>query len=198
MADRLDELLVRMRQLQEELLEELQRQQKRFAYRIHRRRVYFTRRGMAEQRLHLLSLGRYLANARLLHILTAPVIWLCIIPAVLLDAAVSLYQAVCFPFYGIPKVRRGEYLIYDHQFLKYLNLMEKLNCLYCSYFNGMLGYVQEIAARTEQYWCPIKHAKRVKSIHSRYKLFFDYGDAARYRKDLPDVRGDFDDIDLGH
>lgn len=195
MADRLDELLLRMRQLQEELLDELQRQQKRFSYRIRRRRVYFTRRGMAEQRLHLLSLARYLAKANPLHILTAPLVWLCIIPAAMLDAASSLYQAVCFPVYGIPTVRRADYVVFDHQYLKYLNAVEKLNCLYCSYFNGLIAYVQEIAARTEQFWCPIKHAKRVKNIHSRYKLFFDYGDGERYRRELPKVRRDFGDVE---
>lgn len=195
MADRLDELLVRMRQLQEELLEELQRQQKRFSYRILRRRVYFTRRGIAEQRQHLLSLGRYLAKAHPLHILTAPLVWLCIIPAVTLDASVSLYQWVCFPIYGIPTVRRADYIVFDHQFLKYLNAVEKLNCLYCSYFNGLIAYLQEIGARTEQFWCPIKHAKRVKNIHSRYKLFFDYGDGERYRSELPKVRRDFGDVE---
>lgn len=195
MADRLDELLLRMRQLQEELLDELQRQQKRFSYRIRRRRVYFTRRGMAEQRLHLLSLARYLAKANPLHILTAPLVWLCIVPAAMLDAASSLYQAVCFPVYGIPTVRRADYVVFDHQYLKYLNAVEKLNCLYCSYFNGLIAYVQEIAARTEQFWCPIKHAKRVKNIHSRYKLFFDYGDGERYRRELPKVRRDFGDVE---
>lgn len=195
MADRLDELLARMRQLQDELLDELQRQQKRFSYRIRRRRVYFTRRGMAEQRLHLLSLGRYLAKANPLHVLTAPLVWLCLIPAALLDMTATLYQRVCFSLYGIPAVRRADYVVFDHQFLKYLNVVEKLNCLYCSYFNGLLAYVQEIAARTEQFWCPIKHAKRLKNIHSRYKLFFDYGDGERYRRDLPQVRRDFDDVE---
>lgn len=195
MADRLDELLVRMRQLQDELLDELQRQQKRFSYRIRRRRVYFTRRGIAEQRLYLLSLWRYLARANPLHILTGPLVWLCIIPAAMLDAAASLYQKACFPIYGIPTVRRADYIVFDHQFLKYLNAVEKLNCLYCSYFNGLIAYLQEIGARTEQFWCPIKHAKRVKSIHSRYKLFFDYGDGERYRRELPKVRRDFGDVE---
>lgn len=195
MAERLDDLLQRIRQLQDELREELQRQQKRFAYRILRRRVYFSRRGMAEQRRHLKTLRRYLADAHPLHLLTAPVIWLCLLPAVGLDAMATLYQALCFPIYGIPTVCRADYIVFDHQYLKYLNALEKLNCLYCSYFNGMIAYVQEIAARTEQFWCPIKHAKRVKAIHGRYKLFFDYGDGERYRRELPKLRQNFNDLD---
>ena len=62
-----------------------------------------------------------------------------------------------------------------------LNVIEKLNCLYCSYFNGLMGYISEIAARTEQYWCPIRHASRLKSIHSRYQNFVEYGDSGTYR-----------------
>jgi hypothetical protein len=149
---------------------------------------------MGEPARHLKPLWRYLADAHPLHLLTAPVIWLCLMPALALDAMASFYQALCFPVYGIPKVRRSEYLVFDHQRLRYLNIVEKLNCRYCSYFNGMIGYVGEIAARTEQFWCPIKHAKRSKTLHSRYPLFFDYGDGERYRRDLPKVRRNFDDL----
>lgn len=76
---------------------------------------------------------------------------------------------ICFPVDGIPKVKRDQYVIFDRQSLRYLNVIEKLNCTYCSYFNGLIVYVQEIAARTEQYWCPIKHARRIVAMRSRYK-----------------------------
>jgi hypothetical protein len=93
-------------------------------------------------------------------VLTAPVIYAVIVPLVLLDLFVTIYQRVCFPVYGIPKVNRGDYLIFDRHHLAYLNALEKLNCAYCSYANGLIAYVREIAGRTEQYWCPIKHARR--------------------------------------
>jgi hypothetical protein len=63
-----------------------------------------------------------------------------------------------------------------------LNALEKLNCVYCSYANGLIAYVREIAGRTEQYWCPIKHARRVIGAHPHYAQFQDYGDAAAFRK----------------
>jgi len=44
-------------------------------------------------------------------VLTAPIIYAVIVPLVLLDLFVTVYQSVCFPVYGIPKVRRREYLI---------------------------------------------------------------------------------------
>ncbi len=83
----------------------------------------------------------------------------------------TIYQALCFPLYDIPKVRRSEYMLLDRHRLAYLNFLEKLNCEYCAYGNGVLAYVTEVAARTEQYWCPIKHALRMKSMHSRYRFF---------------------------
>jgi hypothetical protein len=55
--------------------------------------------------------------------------------------------------------------------------------------------LQEIAARTEQFWCPIKHAKRIKTLHSRYQKFFSYGDAQKYRSQVDSVRHDFKDLE---
>ena len=58
----------------------------------------------------------------------------------------------------------------------------------------LLAYLQEIAGRTEQFWCPIKHAKRIKTLHSRYRNFFSYGDAETYRSQVNSVRRDFKDL----
>lgn len=191
MSDTLSELYTKWRALQEDIRRELEAKQRRFAYRFERARVVFDQAAVEAQRAHLLGLFRYLVGARPRHFLTAPVIYSVIVPAVLLDFWVSLYHGICFPVWGIPKVRRGDYIVIDRHYLPYLNLLEKLNCVYCGYFNGLIAYVQEIAARTEQYWCPIKHAKKLKTIHSRYPVFLDYGDAKAYREKLPVLRHDF-------
>jgi hypothetical protein len=111
-----------------------------------------------------------------------------IVPIVLLDAGVSLYQALCFPLYRIGRVKRGDYFAFDREQLAYLNLIEKVNCAYCAYTNGLIAYVQEIVARTEQYWCPIKHARRLPGSHPRYAGFVDFGDAEAYRRELGELR----------
>lgn len=129
-------------------------------------------------------LSRYILDAHLLVMLTAPVIYSLILPLVLLDLFVSAYQAICFPVYGIAKVRRGDHFVFDRRHLAYLNALEKLNCAYCSYANGLIAYAREIAGRTEQYWCPIKHARRVIGAHAHYLQFQDYGDAEGYRQFL--------------
>ena len=79
-------------------------------------------------------------------------------------------------------------MVIDRHHLAYLNAIEKLNCVYCGYANGVFAYVREIAGRTEQYWCPIRHAKRVRSPHAHYRTFVDYGDAEGYQCRLPVLR----------
>ena len=81
----------------------------------------------------------YVLGANPLVILTAPVIYAGIVPFLLLDLFVSVYQAVCFPIYGIAKVKRADYLVFDRDHLAYLNALEKLNCAYCSYANGIVA-----------------------------------------------------------
>jgi hypothetical protein len=128
------------------------------------------------------GLATYIFKAPPLVILTAPVIYALILPFVLLDVFVVVYQFVCFPFYGIEKVRRGDYFVFDRQYLAYLNAVEKFNCAFCSYGNGVIVYVREVASRTEQHWCPIKHARRLIGAHAAYAGFADYGDAEAFRK----------------
>jgi hypothetical protein len=122
---------------------------------------------------------------------------MCLFPALFMDLVVTIYQAICFRAYGIPRVVRGDYFVIDRHNLQYLNPVEKMNCIYCGYFNGLIAYVQEIAARTEQYWCPIKHARKLASIHSRYYKFIEYGDSATYQDRLEEVRRDLSDLQPG-
>ncbi|MCE9611522.1 MAG: hypothetical protein K8R23_15095 [Chthoniobacter sp.] len=194
MNDKLDVLLVKMRELETEVMQELRKKEADFFYEVRLKKVRFTEEALTRQRRLGKRLHRFLLDSSFLVLLTTPVIWFCLLPLVLLDLVISTYQAVCFPIYGIPKVRRSDYLLLDRQRLAYLNLIEKLNCEYCAYGNGVLAYVSEVAGRTEQYWCPIKHALRMKSMHSRYRFFFDYGDAEHYRREIEKVRRSFEDI----
>jgi hypothetical protein len=153
---------------------------------------------LIEHRLHKISSWKHLRSTRWLVILSSPLIYACAVPFLLLDAAVALYQLVCFPIYGIPKVRREDYLIFDRGRLAYLNTIEKVGCVYCSYANGLLAMITEIAARTEQHFCPIKHAQRLAKTHSRYGKFLPYGDARAYRAESEAVARAYDDLAPGN
>lgn len=189
-----DEIILEIRQLEQELLQELHKKQEQYSYVIEGKRVRFAREVREYHRTLAKSLRAYFADSRLLHILTAPLIYLCILPALLMDLVVTVYQAVCFRVYGIPRVSRGDYVVIDRHSLQYLNAMEKMNCVYCGYFNGLIAYVLEIAARTEQYWCPIKHARKTAAIHGRYHKFIEYGDGEDYQARLAELRKDFEDL----
>ena len=123
----------------------------------------------------------YILKARPLVILTAPFIYSLLVPIILLDVSVMVYQAICFRAYGIERARRRDYFVFDRHYLAYLNTLEKLNCAYCSYANGAISFIREVAARTEQHWCPIKHARRVIGAHEHYREFIEFGDAEAYR-----------------
>ena len=156
--------------------------------------LHFSLEALREHRRHKRSSWKHLRSTRLQVILSSPLIYACVIPFLLVDAFVELYQLVCFPIYGIPKVRRKDYLVFDRGRLAYLNTIEKIGCIYCSYVNGLLAMITEIAARTEQYFCPIKHAHRLAQTHSRYGKFLPYGDAKAYREQSDAVAQAFDDL----
>jgi hypothetical protein len=178
-------------------IEQLEEEVKWQFYELRKGKVWFSKEIKREHRKLKTSLLRYVVHSRILAVLTAPFIYACFIPFVLLDLFVSTYQAVCFPVYGIPKARRKDYMAIDRNKLRYLNALEGLNCMYCSYANGLLAYVVEIAGRTEQHWCPIKHARRIQHAHDRYSHFLPYGDASAYRERIDKVRDDFKDLKKG-
>jgi|TARA_B100000315_G_scaffold247767_1_gene276925 hypothetical protein len=173
---------------------ELAEKREEWHYRFEATKIRFEQEIHTAHRQLKNSIPRFIRQGRARHLLTAPVIYSAIAPIALIDLWLTLYQTVCFPLYGIPRVPRSRFLVVDRHHLAYLNGIEKLNCMYCGYANGVFAYVREVAARTEQFWCPIKHARRVPSPHSRYRLFFDYGDAEGYHRDLPKVRKDYDDV----
>ena len=177
-------------EIESEFETELAEQRERFRYTLHRGKVRFERDIRELQRRYRVGLVKYIVGAPLGFILSAPLIYGLIVPLVFLDAAVTLYQHVCFRICGIPLVRRRDHIIVDRQHLAYLNGIEKLNCVYCGYANGLIAYVREIAGRTEQYWCPIKHARRSADPHDNFEAFVDYGDAETYRANLKQIRGD--------
>ncbi|MBI5685525.1 MAG: hypothetical protein HZC54_10615 [Verrucomicrobia bacterium] len=194
METKLDALLKKLKHLEDELLVEVHANEQLFRYEIRQRKVHFTEAALAQHQKLAKTARQYLCETRWLSFAVTPVIWSCAVPMVMLDLWVTAYQFICFPVYGIPKVRRADYVVMDRRKLAYLNSIESFNCVYCEYVNGLIAYAQEIAGRTEQYFCPIKHALRLKTMHSRYSHFLDYGDAEQYRQRLEAVRKDFEDL----
>lgn len=191
---RIDDILGRIEGLEKELSEEFREREERLRQDLRDRKQRFSEEVREHHRELAQKLSTYVYDSGVFIVLTVPIIWGALIPAALLDAFVWLYQLTCFPVYGIPRVRRKDYIVIDRHELEYLNGLEKLNCIYCGYFNGLMAYVREVAGRTEQYWCPVRHGRHAKDVHGRYRHFFAYGDADAYREGLADVRRKWDDV----
>ena len=173
----IDTIAARIRALQVELEDEIAKRGEAFRYRLKNGRVEFEDEVRRQHRLARVQLWEFLRHTRPMVVVTAPVIYALILPFALLDLFVWVYQMVCFPVYGIPKVARSHHIRIDRHKLAYLNGLQKVNCVYCGYCNGVISYAREAAGRTEAYWCPIKHASTVSDPHGQYSAFVDFGDA---------------------
>jgi hypothetical protein len=188
MNPKITEMVERIRQIEHEIELEAKRRRTELQADFDERRVRFECEVLEQQRRFKTGLLHYIGSSHWLTIVTAPVIYAVLLPMVLFDVFVTLYQWICFPVYGISRVNRSEYFVYDRSHLAYLNLIEKLNCAYCSYGNGLVAYAREVVGKTEQYWCPIKHARKTLQSHPYYAGFVDFGDAQGYKKELENLR----------
>jgi hypothetical protein len=188
MNPKISELLDRIQQMELEIEQEMKRKRAELQADFEETRVRFEHEVLEQQRRFKTGLLKYMLSANLRTALTAPIIYAVFFPMVLLDISVTVYQHICFRAYGISRVKRSDYFVYDRSHLAYLNALEKINCAYCSYGNGLMAYAREIVARTEQYWCPIKHARKVMAAHPYYTGFVDFGDAQSYKDELENLR----------
>ncbi|MCX6735970.1 MAG: hypothetical protein NTZ13_02705 [Candidatus Parcubacteria bacterium] len=175
--------------LEDKLSEEMAKRRAKLHFGIEHGKIVFEQEILRRHRELKIGSWKYITRANPLVILTSLIIYPVIIPIIILDLSVTIYQHLCFHIYGIPLVKRHDYMVFERTHLAYLNLVQKINCAYCSYGNGVIAYAREIFARTEQYWCPIKHAKRtILGNHERYEDFADYGDIDSFIKKYKEAR----------
>lgn len=188
LENRIRQLLTQITVLEDELRATLHQQETRMFYQFDGKRVKFEGAIRSAHRKVKRGIFRWIVTDRPQNFLTGPIIYSLVVPLALVDLCVTLYQAICFPVYRIARVKRAEYFVYDRRHLEYLNAFERFHCTYCAYANGLVAYVSEIVARTEQYFCPIKHARKVLGSHARYARFLTYGEAADYHGKLEQFR----------
>lgn len=188
MNDKIREIIDEIEAMKIKLGEEIDKQESHISYEIQNGYVRFEKEVLDRQRVNMKNLLSWLREVPLLHFLTAPLIYAMVIPAIIFDVVLFVYQQIAFRVFKFQFIKRSDYLHFDHHYLGYLNPIEKLNCLYCSYFNGLMLYASAIAGRTELYFCPIKHAKKVVSEHKYYKEFLFYGDENDYQEKLKELR----------
>jgi len=175
MQIKINKLLKRIDELNEKLSNEYLVAAKKYGFFIKQKKINFLKNIREKNSRLRIPAWKYAVPKNIRHFLSIPFIYVMIFPVLILDIFLAIYQLFAFSLYRIPKVKRSDYIVYDRRFLDYLNIIQKMNCLYCSYVNGFLAYAMEISARTERYWCPIKAAQKPKFHHAWYKNFADYG-----------------------
>ena len=150
MTTLLDELMEKLREVQAEIEVELAKRREELRFHFENRRIVFEQEVLRIHREIKTRVSRYLIDANPLMILTAPVIYSLIVPVVLLDLFVMTYQAICFPVYKIPKVRRRDYLVFDRHHLAYLNAIEKINHSHEEQHDNRKQLRREVEQRSEE------------------------------------------------
>ncbi len=184
MSDKIKSLIQDIEDLKDRLKEEIDLNESHIAYDIRQGRILFDDDRLKKQKQKVVHFFNYLREAPLLHVLSAPIVYAMLLPAIILDVMLFIYQQVIFRIYKFKFIKRSDYIVFDRQYLGYLNIIEKINCMYCSYFNGLINYTAAIAAKSEFYFCPIKHAKKVAYTHRHYYDYMAYGDDENYQEKL--------------
>ena len=176
MKSKINEILKDIDQKMEELLLEYWKLIIKYGFTYKWGKIVFNSDVTMEHRKQKKSVINSILSIRPREIIWIPFIFAMFFPALFLDIMLFIYQNTIFRIYKIPLAIRNNYISYDKWQLDYLNIIQKFNCLYCSYVNWLFAYATEIWWRTEKYWCPIKHATKLPWWHKWEKNFADYWD----------------------
>lgn len=190
MSDKIKEIVDEIESMKAKLVDEIAKQEEHLSYKIKDGYVEFENDVLLKQKENMKHLVAYFRDIPLIHLLSSPIIYAMVVPALLFDIILFIYQQTIFRIYKFKFIKRSDYIVFDRQYLGYLNPVEKFNCMYCSYFNGLMHYAAAIASRTELYFCPIKHAKKVLYEHEYYNQFLSYGDEEDFQKKLEKLRSE--------
>ncbi len=188
MSEKIKKIIEDIEALEEKLKNEITEQETNVNYKIKDGYVRFEKEVVDKHKEKIKNIFTYLGEIPILKLISSPVVYFMVVPAIILDIMLFIYQQVIFRIYKFELIKRSDYIVYDRQYLAYLNPIEKINCMYCSYFNGLMHYASEISSKTELYFCPIKHAKKIAYKHRYYKDFLVYGDERDYQEKLEKLR----------
>ena len=115
--NKLEAIIEEIKKLEKQLVLEIEKKEEEFFYKIKGKKVYFDPKIKRYQKTLATRIYSYIVNTSLLNLLTVPIIWFCLLPALFMDVVVSVYQFICFRVYGIPEVKRSEYMVMDRHSL---------------------------------------------------------------------------------
>ena len=161
---------------------EYKKLKEKYEFKVVWKTIIWNKDRLKELRKYKKSALESIFSATVREILSIPFIWMMLIPAIFLDICLFLYQNTAIRLYKIPLAKRSDYIVFDRSQLVYLNWIQKIDCIYCSYVNWLFQYWVEVAWRTEKYWCPIKHATKKHWTHNWEQYFAEYWDSEEFNK----------------
>ena len=188
MKSKINKILEEISLKKEELFSEYEKAKEKYGFKIEGKKIIWNNDKTKEHKKSKKSVFDTIFSATIREIISIPFIWMMLIPGVFLDIWLFIYQYTALKLYKVPLVKRSDYVVFDRKQLAYLNWIQKLNCIYCSYFNGVMQFAVEVAGRTEKYWCPIKHARKKSWGHDWEEYFADYGDAEGFKETFCSVK----------
>lgn len=127
MDSQIKKILVKIDELNESLKKEHLRVAQKYGFLVQKKKVIFLEKIRKQNKRFRMPAWKYVFPKSLRHLVSIPFIYSMIIPALILDIFITIYQSAAFPLYGIPRVKRSEYFVYDRRFLDYLNVIQKVH-----------------------------------------------------------------------
>lgn len=106
-----------------------------------------------------------------LKLLAYTAIYSMIFVIVFIDISVWLYQEIYFRINRIPKLKRGKFVSFERGRLVGLTMLQKINCTYCQYANGVILWAKGVANQTEIYSCAIKYKHDLPGLEYQAKFY---------------------------
>jgi len=182
MKSKINKILEEISIKKEELFSEYEKAKEKYGFKIEWRKIIWNSWKIKEFKKSRKSAWETIFTAEIRELISFPFIWFMLIPSIILDISLFIYQNTAIRLYKIPLAKRSDYIVFDRKQLAYLNWIQKLDCIYCSYVNWLFQYAVEVAWRTEKYWCPIKHARKKSWFHDWEEYFADYWDPEGFKE----------------
>ena len=137
MKSTISRILQEIENKRKELAEEYERIKKKYNFEYIKWKITFSKEQKLENKKKKRSFWQTTKSTTFREYLSIPFIYSMMIPAVILDLFLFMYQQTAMRLYRIPLVKRSDYITLERKHLDYLNWVEKLNCIYCSYGNSL-------------------------------------------------------------
>src|SRR3989339_1684221 len=125
MNENIKEILEKISNLNKELSAKYAQLAEKYGFHFANKKVVFLEEFRKRNLKFRIPVWKYVFPRNFRHLLSMPFIYMMIVPVVILDIFVTVYQAFAFPLCHIPKARRSEFIIFDRRFLDYLNWIQK-------------------------------------------------------------------------